>query len=115
MDALNRRQRYAKGGRARGKQPSTDISLHHGDSHALLLAELIELRAVRVDTAQPFLVIFRRKILVHILAGREQIKRRVDAEQNHLNLTAQGSQNSHLWVVGAQANVTDNIARLLIH
>ena len=113
MDTLYRGQRHTEGRGTRGKQPPTGISLHHGDPHISLFTQLIELGTVRVNAAQPLQVVLRGKIVVHILAGRKQIERRVDAEQEHLDLPAQGGQDAHLGIVGAQANVADDPLGLL--
>ena len=44
----------------------------------------------------------------------EQIKRRIDAEQEHLDLPALGRQNSHLGVVRAQTDMADHTFGLLL-
>ena len=114
VDTLHRRQRHAEGRSALGKQPAAGVPLHHGDSNTPLLAELVKLGAVRVDAAQARFVVLRRKVVVHILAGGEQIEGGVDAEQKHLDLPAQGGQDAHLGVVGAQADVADDALCLLL-
>ena len=65
------------------------------------------------NAAQAFLVGIC-KVVVQILAGGQQVKGRVDAEQQHLHLPAEGSQFGHLGIVGTHANVADHTLFLLL-
>ena len=113
VNALHRGQRHSERRGLGGEQATTRIPLHHRDSNSLLLTYLIEPRPVRVDSAQVLLIV-GRKIGIDVLAGREQIKRRIDAEQEHLDLSALGRQDSHLGIVRAQAYMADHASGLLL-
>ena len=62
VDALHRRQGHAKGGGLGIEQPSPSVALHHGNAHALLLAQLVEFGPLRVHAAQALGVSLRLEV-----------------------------------------------------
>ena len=71
-----------------------------------MFADAVKLLPFRRNAAQCFIV-FIGKILVDVFGWGKQIKSRIDAEQNHLNLTAQGRHLCHSRIVGAEADMAD--------
>ena len=107
VETLNRCQRHAEGRRLRRKQPAAGITLHDGNANLLLLADPVQLCPLRRNTAQ-FLFVPLLKIILYVLAGGKHIKRRIDAEENHLDLTAQRSHLRHRRIMGAHTDMPDN-------
>ena len=112
VDTLHRSQRHSERRRLRRKQPSARVSLHNGDSHALLLADPVQLRSLGINSAQ-LLRIAVREIGVHVLACRKQVERGVDAEQDHLDLSGKRSQLCHSGIVRAHSDMADHASVLL--
>ena len=106
MQTLHRRQRHAEGGCLRIEQSAARITLHNRDPHILPFADPIQLFPDRRDAAQLFIVGFR-KILINVPHCRHHVKSRIDAEQDHFDLSLQRRHLCHLRIVGTDTDMAD--------
>ena len=111
MYTLYRRQRNAKRRTRRIKHPASGIRLHNGYAHIILLTKLIYFRPHWINAAKSVRILLR-KIIVNIIRGRQKVKRRINAEQNHLNQPALRRFFRHKRIVRAHADMSYLSTRL---
>ena len=114
MNTLRRGQAYAEGGALRIEQPASGKALHDGYADVVLLADAIQLRAVGVDSLQAGVVFFREHC-IDVLAGGQHIKRRIDAEEDHLHIAGFRRFNGDFRVMRADADMADYAAVFQLH
>ena len=114
VDALHRRQTDAERRALLIEQPPAREALHDRDADIVLLTDAVQMCARRVDAFEP-----RVKALgehrVDILARREHVEGRVDAEQNHFHEAGLRRLHRDLRVVRAEADVVDDAGLFELH
>lgn len=100
VNTLNRRQLHAEGRTLFIKKAASRKTLHDRDSHIVLLADLIQMRPLRVDAFQGRIILLRKHGL-DVFACRKHVKGRINAEQNHFHIAGLSRFHSHLWDYGS--------------
>ena len=85
MDALYRCQAYTERRTFFIKKSSTCKSLHNCDSHIIFLACFVQAGTVCIDSLQTAVKLFC-KHGINVLTCRKHVKRRIDAEKDHLHI-----------------------------
>ena len=107
MNTLYRCQTYSKRGVLFVKQSASRKTFHDSDSYVILLADFVQTCTVRIDSFEAC-VKFLCKHRINIFARRKHVKRRIDAEKDHLYITGFCCFDCNLRVVGAHADMTDD-------
>ena len=107
VDALGRGHGLAKGGMLRGEQLPRPQGLHHGDTHALLLAELVQRRPLGIDALKQPRVKTLVQTVQHVLLGRVQVVSHVDAEKHGFHQPRVHHPGGGYGIVGGKADMPD--------
>ena len=107
MQALQRRQRDAKGRPFFSEQAAAGKAFHHGDAHVTAFALPIQLGPLWIDAGQSGIV-FSGVIVGDVFGGGHHVKGGIDGKQDHFHQAALHRQFGDDRVVGAHADVADN-------